>query len=252
MRIHRIVRWVAFAVYCASVTACAPAISGPRVPLNLIDFSLSQFWVRSTTLTDFEETSAVLSSFLMLVQPDGKIQLLMMEFQGLNAQGQPHAYTIWMGNEGQLNSQSIAIEALQAGIHPLLPFKAVEQVSLVGLIYPGEQLHMKIQSISGDLSYSEDYTQYSLLQDGELLPLHHVSFHSQEPWVEIFVCSRPVPIVDDHGYASQPVTPPVGAFNPCQIWFLPRDLDKMTDEDSLLPPATPVADDPATTFPPGS
>ncbi len=212
-----------------------PGCSGTKVtvtrelPQKLDKLSLTEMWNVVADTADIQERSAELGEMHLRTGADGGVDSLYFTFQGRNEKGIPCIYFAEMGREGKIDIREYEDEPVLLSAHPMTVFAEIDKLGLASM-EPGEAgLSLQLGFQYGDIGYSYDHLDLYHLEDGELIPLKEIVFHSRDPWCTVSVFELYPVAVEEGSMASSVKTAP-GPVRPgertSQIWFLSEDVNK--------------------------
>jgi hypothetical protein len=204
------------------------------VPQTLDELSLVNIWEGVASSIDLQEQGAEFDSLYLHSDRDRKVDTLYFTFEGYTEKGRAHVYTASMNSKDEINIRTNEIASIQPTQHPLKIFEQIDRLGMASLKTGDEGLSLQIGFQQGDIGYSYDNLDIYHLDNGTLLPLKEIIFHSSYPWCTVsvyeLVPNETIITRDGHTIAqattvSAPVPPDERT---SQIWFLGDDINKAT------------------------
>ncbi|MCM2464724.1 hypothetical protein [Methanoculleus oceani] len=182
---------IAFAAGVLSIFVLSYDPGPPTISLsqNIYGIPLSEMWAIVEEQTGVENTTAVLREFRLVTANDGSIESLHMDFHG-DAEGLHRWYRIAVSPVGAMTWDSLTIDTVPAGEHPLVLLSEIERIPYLELIGENRGLIVEVDAQYGDLAYDAGYRPLFALNQGEVVPLERVVFSTNDPWYDIAVFNR--------------------------------------------------------------
>ncbi len=205
-----------------------------ELPQNLDELSLAEMWGAVVEVADIQEPTAELGSFNLRADENGGIDSLYFDFRGRNKEGRPCIYFAEMGGEGKIDiRENESKNSVSLSAHPMVVFAEIDKLGLASLETGEAGLFMRISYQGGDVGYRHTYTDIYQLEDGELLPLKQVIFHTDIYWCTITIFQN-VKQEGTERTATVRVNPEATAGDivvpleerTSQIWFLSDDINR--------------------------
>lgn len=163
-----------------------PEPPAPTLRQNIYGLPLSEMWAIVQDRTGVENSTAVLGDFRLVIDGDGAVEQLSFEFYGDDT-GLPHWYRVAASSTGRVTWNSLEVDRVPPGEHPLTLFTEIERIPYRELAGENGILIVGVSSQSGGLGYDASYGDLYALRQGEIIPLKHVGFNTTEPWYTIDV-----------------------------------------------------------------
>jgi hypothetical protein len=211
----------------------------PGFDTDMKELSLLELWEMIADSTDIQERTAELGTFHMNYNNEGKMDHLYFDFGGRNREGRPCLYFADFNHESKIDIRAYEVDSFPVKRHPALVFEEIDKLCL-DMLKPGsEGMTVHISFTSGDVGYRNNYLDILHLENGVLVPLNEIIFHSQVPWCTISVYHL-VPndrVVTESGstiaQATTALTPVPPGERTSQTWFLSEDVN-MADTVNYL------------------
>lgn len=158
----------------------------PTLRQNIYGLPLSEMWAIVQDQTGAENSTAVLGDFWLVIDGDGAVEQLRFEFCG-DDNGLPHWYRVAVSSTGRVTCNSLEVDRISPGEHPLTLFTEIERIPYRELAGENGGLVVVTGSQLGSLTYDAGYGNLYALRGDELIPLRHVVFNTTEPWYSIDV-----------------------------------------------------------------
>ncbi|MDD4986034.1 MAG: hypothetical protein PHQ43_09635, partial [Dehalococcoidales bacterium] len=228
----KMVKLIGLCLILIITAALMPGCSGTEIkttgelPQSLDGLSLTEMWSAAAEVTDIQESTAELGSFNLRADEDGGIDSLYFDFRGRNKEGSPYIYFAEMGSGGKIDiRENESKNSVSLSAHPMTVFAEIDKAGLASL-EPGEAgLFMRISYQGGDVGYRHAYTDIYQLEDGQLLPLKQVIFHTDVYWCTITIFKN-VKHEDTESTTTVTVNPEAMEERTSQIWFLSEDISR--------------------------
>lgn len=181
-------------------------------PTALGELSLVQVWNKVLEITDVQEQTADFRLLSLTVTDDSTLDLSFFDFFGLNAKGKIKYYQANLGPRGILvcYSEDSGNGSEISSNSPLLYFEELDKVDWATI---GPPRHIDMEFYNGDLHRtSANYFTMYQLEDGNLIPLKEIVFHTNTPIGVMQV------------YYNSTKT---------QTWFITEDIDKAATVEYL-------------------
>ena len=195
-------------VICLAVVLIVSAIGCGKkedvvFPTALSELSLVQVWNTVTEITKVQEQTVELRWLSLSLTNKSTLDFLIFDFYGLNANGKTKYYQASVGPRGKLIWYSEDLDKTVSDISPNNPLIYFEELDKVGLATINPE-NISVEFRAGAFGYNNAYsnTIYQL-EDGNLIPLKEIIFHTDTPFSAIEV------------YYNRTKT---------QTWFLTRDI----------------------------
>jgi|GEM_PF-893609 len=156
---------------------------------GIYGLQLSELWVTVANQTGIDNSTAILDQLRIRTMQDGSVKSLILEFYADN-QDIHHWYHAELNPTGAITWYQSLTDDIPEGTHPLNLFTEIEQISYRELIDKRAGLAIEVDSQWGDLEYDAGYGDLFVLDNGKLTPLKRAVFHTDEPFYDIFICSR--------------------------------------------------------------
>lgn len=213
---------------------CRPAGGEFQIATDLNELSLASLWTRIAEATDFQEETARLSSLRLSVAADGPLWRLHLVFHALNEGGRNVAYFADMGRDGELQWREQRMERGEWD-YPAQPAEIMallDGTGLAGVAAEKGGMTVSAGSQAGSLTYSSEYTELYLLENGHRRPLEEIVFDSDSPWITITMCAEPAETEEDREVMETDFgvlvtrTIRAGESGDCEVWFPEQAVTK--------------------------
>lgn len=154
---------------------------------NMNELSLLELWDMIANSTDIQEQTAEMGTFHMDCNDNCSMDHLYFTFGGRNSEGRPCIYFADFNHESKIDIRSYEVDSFPVKRHPALVFEEIDKLGLDSLNPSDEGMTIHISFMSGDVGYGNDYLNIFHLENGALMPLDEIIYHSQVPWCTISV-----------------------------------------------------------------
>jgi hypothetical protein len=218
-----------------------PGCAGTKaaVPHKLDELSLVDMWNAVANQVDLQEQGAELESLYLHSDTDRNVNTLYFKFQGYTEKGRAHVYNASIYGKSEMNIQANGISSVQPTRHPFKIFEEIDTLGIASLETGEEGMSMLIDFQYGDIGYSYDNLDIYHLDNGTLLPLKEIIFHSSYPWctVSVFKLVPNETVITEDGRTIARATTAAAPVPPeertSQIWFIGEDINKATTVEYL-------------------
>ncbi len=194
------------------------------IPRQLDQFSMADMWTKVAQATDLQKETAGLGSLHLTIDKIGVIKSLYFDFNGRNKNGRTCLYFASLNYKNKIDILKYETGSVQLSKNPQSVFSEIDKVGLASIKRGDEGLTVHIDFQWGDIGFNHDYLDAFQLQDGNLLPLEELIFHTGDP---ICVINIYINYISEETAAiavsAGPVPPGERTF---QIWFLSEDINK--------------------------
>jgi hypothetical protein len=193
-----------------------------EIPRQLEKFSMADIWIEVARATDLQPESAALGSLHLTIIEDGVINSLYFDFRGWNKNSRPCLYFASLNYKNKLDILKYEADSVLPSQNPLAVFGEIDKLGLASVERGDKGLIMHIDFQWGDIGFNHNYLDAYQLQDGNLLPLEELIFHTADPICMIHVYKN---------YVNEDATPIAVSASlvlpgerTSQLWFLSDDI----------------------------
>jgi hypothetical protein len=194
------------------------------IPRQLDQFSMADMWAKVAQATDLQKETAGLGSLHLTIDETGVIKSLYFDFNGRSKNGRTCLYFASLNYKNKIVILKYETDSVRLSKNPQSVFSEIDKVGLASIERGDEGLTVHIDFQWGDIGFNHDYLDAYQLQDGNLLPLEELIFHTGDPICVISLFKNYV----TEGTTS--ITVLAGPVPPgertSQIWFLSEDINK--------------------------
>jgi hypothetical protein len=227
MKVHKIIKRAVIlcAILCTGIALPGCIDSSVAITNKLDELSLTAAFNEVVEKTNVYEDTVGFRKLRLHTDKSGLIDSLSFSFYAVSKTSKetlPVLFDVQMNSKGELEWDSLENDS-SYNTYPGLQngSRILEEIDKLGLssIVPGDNgLVVQIDLQQGDMGYSRPQSELYCLQDGKLIPLDKVVFHSNDYWTTISVFEN---LAGKTGETFQ-----TGDGETSQIWFLAEDLNK--------------------------
>lgn len=180
---------------------CAVPGNGPQTIAfaaqpNAHGLLLDAVWNATVAASGVDNRTAVLDQCWINLDEEGSLDSILLEFFGVVEGTERFCSAGYHTEQAEISvrqSNTTTTAASASGPHPLAVLTAIEDLPFREITFGEEGLVIIVESQSGNLVYTAEYSDIFLLENGTLEPLDDVAFSTERPWYTIFVSRRTPP-----------------------------------------------------------
>ncbi len=163
---------------------------------NAYGLPLETVWNATVAASGVDNRTAVLDQCWINLDEGGSLDSILLEFFGVAEGTERFCSARYHTEQAKISvrqSNTTINAASASGPHPLAVLTAIEDLPFREITFGEEGLVVIVESQSGNLGYTAEYSDIFLLENGTLEPLGDVAFSTDRPWYTILVSRRTAP-----------------------------------------------------------
>lgn len=231
---------MALAVFCITgallmvfITGCnnTKEVNISQSGWDLENLSLLQLWYMIADTTNIQEQSAEIVSLQLHTDTANTVDSFYFVFCALDNDDQARRYITNISQESKITIRKYDTIEMEGNRRPCIIFTELDKIGLASLETGESGLSVHIEVHDESIGYTRENLDIYELENGELIPLDEIKFHSQTPW-----CTISVYQLDATSSTTQTTAPaPSSLDGRTQIWFLAEEINMAeTVEYSVL------------------